>query len=135
MTDPIASLRSALGGSYDIEREIGQGAYATVYLATDLKHARHVAIKVLKANAENDHSETRFSREIAIRARLQHPNILPLYDSGHVEGLLYYMMPYVTGETLRDRLQTEPMLTIDAACNIAREVADALAYAHGQNIV
>jgi TolB-like protein/Tfp pilus assembly protein PilF/tRNA A-37 threonylcarbamoyl transferase component Bud32 len=135
MIDAIAPLRSALSGKYEIEREIGQGAYATVYLAKDLKHDRYVAIKVLKANAENEHGETRFSREIALLARLQHPNILPLYDSGHVEGLLYYVMPYVTGETLRDRLVSETTLSIDAACNIAREVADALAYAHGQNIV
>jgi TolB-like protein/Tfp pilus assembly protein PilF/tRNA A-37 threonylcarbamoyl transferase component Bud32 len=135
MVDPIASLRSALSGGYEIEREIGQGAYATVYLARDLKHDRHVAIKVLKVNVENERGETRFIREIALLARLQHPNILPLYDSGHVEGLLYYVMPYVTGETLRDRLESETRLTIDAACNIAREVADALAYAHGQKIV
>ena len=135
MIDPIASLRSALNARYDIDREIGQGGYATVYLAKDIKHGRHVAIKVLNANLEDERGETRFLREIALLARLQHPNILPLYDSGHVEGLVYYVMPYVTGETLRDRLQSESRLTIDAACNIAREVADALAYAHSQGVV
>jgi TolB-like protein/Tfp pilus assembly protein PilF/tRNA A-37 threonylcarbamoyl transferase component Bud32 len=135
MIDPIAPLRSALGSRYDIEREIGQGGFATVYLAKDLKHDRHVAIKVLKASLEDELGEKRFVREIELLARLQHPNILPLYDSGHVEGLVYYVMPYVTGETLRDRLQIEGRLAIDAACNIAREVADALAYAHGQGFV
>jgi len=135
MTDPIALLRSALTGRYEIDREIGRGAYATVYLARDLKHDRNVAIKVLNANLEDMRGESRFTREIALLARLQHPNILPLYDSGHVEGLVYYVMPFVTGETLRDRLASEGRLTIDATCSIAREVADALAYAHGQSIV
>ncbi len=135
MNDPIAPLRSALSGRYEIDREIGRGAYATVYLARDLKHDRNVAIKVLNANLEDVRGESRFTREIALLARLQHPNILPLYDSGQVEGLVYYVMPFVTGETLRDRLASEGRLTIDATCNIAREVADALAYAHGQSIV
>ena len=103
MNDPIAPLRSALAGRYEIDREIGRGAYATVYLARDLKHDRNVAIKVLNANLEDMRGESRFTREIALLARLQHPNILPLYDSGHVEGLVYYVMPFVTGETLRDR--------------------------------
>lgn len=135
MIDPIAPLRSALTGRYEIDREIGRGAYATVYLARDLKHDRNVAIKVLNANLEDMRGESRFTREIALLARLQHPNILPLYDSGHVEGLVYYVMPFVTGETLRDRLASEGRLTIDASCNIAREVADALAYAHAQSVV
>ena len=93
MIDPIAPLRSALNGRYDIDRDIGQGGYATVYLARDIKHDRQVAIKVLNANLEDERGETRFIREIALLARLQHPNILPLYDSGHVEGLVYYVMP------------------------------------------
>lgn len=135
MIDPIASLRSALGNTYDIEREVGQGGFATVYLARDLKHDRRVAIKVLKPNPEQELSAARFAREIGLLARLQHPNILPLYDSGHVDGLLYYVMPYVIGETLRDRLQNDGRLSVDAACDIAREVADALAYAHGQGIL
>ena len=133
--DPITSLRAALRGHYEIEREIGQGAYATVYLARDLKHERKVAIKVLHADPTSETGELRFIREIRLLARLQHPNILPLHDSGHVEALLYYVMPYVSGETLRDRIDREKQLPHDAACNIAREVADALAYAHGQGII
>ncbi len=133
--DPIASLRAALRGHYEIEREIGQGAYATVYLARDLKHERKVAVKVLHADPSSEMGELRFIREIRLLARLQHPNILPLHDSGHVEALLYYVMPYVSGETLRDRIDREKQLPYDAACNIARDVADALAYAHGQGII
>jgi serine/threonine protein kinase len=133
--DPIASLRFALRGHYDIEREIGQGAFATVYLARDLKHERKVAVKVLHADPTSETGELRFIREIRLLARLQHPNILPLHDSGHVEALLYYVMPYVSGETLRDRIGRERQLSCEAACNIARDVADALAYAHGQGII
>ena len=133
--DPIAPLRAALRGHYDIEREIGQGAFATVYLARDLKHERKVALKVLNADPTSDTSELRFIREIRTLARLQHPNILPLHDSGHVEALLYYVMPYVSGETLRDRIDREKQLPIDAACSIARDIADALAYAHAQGII
>src|SRR6266849_4074509 len=135
MIDPIAPLRSALSSKYDIEREIGQGAFAVVYLARDLKHDRHVAIKVLNANPAQELSALRFAREIGLLARLQHPNILPLYDSGHVGGLLYYVMPYVTGETLRSRLRSEGRLSVDTACDIAGEVADALAYAHSEGIL
>lgn len=133
--DPIAPLRAALRGHYDIGREIGQGAYAIVYLARDLKHERKVALKVLLADPTSDTGEIRFIREIRMLARLQHPNILPLHDSGHVEDLLYYVMPYVSGETLRDRIDREKQLTTEAACNIARDVADALAYAHTQGII
>src|SRR5712671_4287089 len=133
--DPIASLRLALRGHYEIERQIGQGAFATVYLAQDLKHERKVAIKVLNADPTSETSELRFIREIRMLARLQHPNILPLHDSGHVEALLYYVMPYVSGETLRERIDRERQLTIaDAAC-IAKEAADALTCAHAQGIV
>src|SRR5947207_8436728 len=133
--DPIAPLRAALRGHYDIEREIGQGAFATVYLARDLKHERKVALKVLNADPTSETGELRFIREIRLLARLQHPNILPLHDSGHVEALLYYVMPYVAGETLRDRINRERQLDVSAACRIAREAADALAYAHGQGII
>ena len=133
--DPIASLRAALRGYYDIQREIGQGAFATVYLARDLKHERKVALKVLHADPSSETGELRFIREIRLLARLQHPNILPLHDSGHVETLLYYVMPYVSGETLRDRMSRERQLAVDAACNIARDAADALAYAHAQGII
>lgn len=133
--DPIAPLRAALRGHYDIEREIGQGAFATVYLARDLKHERKVALKVLNADPASDTGELRFIREIRTLARLQHPNILPLHDSGHVEALLYYVMPYVSGDTLRDRIDREKQMSIDAACSIAREVADGLSYAHAQGVI
>lgn len=133
--DPIASLRAALRGHYEIERELGQGAFATVYLARDLKHERKVALKVLHADASSETGEIRFIREIRLLARLQHPNILPLHDSGHVESLLYYVMPYVSGETLRDRINRERRLSAEIACGIARDAADALAYAHAQGII
>jgi hypothetical protein len=133
--DPIASLRLALRGHYDIEREIGQGAFATVYLARDLKHERKVAVKVLNADPTSETGELRFIREIRTLARLQHPNILPLHDSGHVEALLYYVMPYLGGDSLRDRINREKQLSVEAACDIARDVADALAYAHAQGII
>jgi serine/threonine protein kinase/tetratricopeptide (TPR) repeat protein len=133
--DPIEILRAALRGHYDLEREIGQGAFATVYLARDLKHERKVAIKVLHADPTSDTGELRFIREIRLLARLQHPNILPLHDSGHVESLLYYVMPYVSGETLRTKIDRERQMSPDVACTIARDVADALAYAHAQGVV
>jgi eukaryotic-like serine/threonine-protein kinase len=133
--DPIAPLRVALSGRYEIEREIGQGAFATVYLALDLKHERKVAIKVLNADPTSETGELRFIREIRLLARLQHPNILPLHDSGHVEALLYYVTPFVSGETLRNRIDREKQLPIDAACGLAREVGDALAYAHAEGII
>jgi eukaryotic-like serine/threonine-protein kinase len=133
--DPIAPLRAALRAHYDIGREIGQGAFAAVYLARDLKHERQVALKVLLADPTSDTGELRFIREIRMLARLQHPNILPLHDSGHVENFLYYVMPYVSGETLRDRIDREKQLAPEAACNITRDIADALDYAHGQGII
>jgi serine/threonine protein kinase len=135
MTDPIGPIRAAIAGRYEIEREIGQGAFATVYLARDLRHDRLVAFKVLTANLDSEDSELRFLREIRLLARLQHPNILPLIDSGHAEALLYYVMPYVKGESLRERIHRERQLAIDAAIGIAREAADALACAHEQGIV
>jgi hypothetical protein len=134
-SDPIQPLRDALRGRYEIERQIGQGAYATVFLARDLKHERKVALKVLNADPTSETGEIRFVREIRTLARLQHPNILPLHDSGHVEALLYYVMPYVSGETLRDRIDRERILPIESACAIARDTADALAYAHAQGVV
>jgi len=133
--DPIAPLRAALNGHYEFEREIGQGAYATVYLARDLKHERKVAIKVLNADPTSETSELRFVREIRMLARLQHPNILPLHDSGHVEALLYYVMPFVAGETLRNRIDRERQLPLEDAICIAQEAADALASAHAQGII
>ncbi len=133
--DSLATLRAALSGRYEIGREIGQGAFATVYLARDSRHERQVALKVLNADPSSESGELRFIREIRLLARLQHPNILPLHDSGHVEALLYYLMPYVSGETLRARMTRERQLPIDAAVRIACEVADALAYAHGQGVI
>ena len=134
-TDPLSRLRRALKGRYDIEREIGQGAFAIVYLARDTRHERSVALKVLNADPTSDTGELRFIREIRVLAGLQHPNILPLHDSGHVEELLYYVMPFVGGETLRKRITRERQISLDSAVSIAREVADALAHAHDQGII
>src|SRR4030095_12705100 len=105
MTDQIARLQSALEGRYTVERALGRGGMATVYLAQDLKHGRPVAIKVLRPELAAVLGAERFLREIRLTANLQHPHILPLYDSGEAEGLLYYVMPFVAGETLRARLQ------------------------------
>jgi serine/threonine-protein kinase len=134
-SDPIAPVRAKVAGQYEIEREIGQGAFATVYLARDLRHDRPVAFKILNADPSSETAELRFIREIRLLARLQHPNILPLIDSGHAEVLLYYVMPYVSGETLGGRLRRERQLPVDEATRIAGEIADALAYAHEQGIV
>jgi serine/threonine-protein kinase len=133
--DPIGPLRAALAGRYEIEREIGQGAFATVYLAKDSRHDRKLALKVLNADPSSETGELRFIREIRMLARLQHPNILPLHDSGHVEAFLYYLMPYVSGETLRAKMGRERHLSIESATRISCEAADALAYAHGQGII
>lgn len=133
--DPLAQLRAALTGRYEIEKEIGQGAFATVFLARDWRHERSVALKVLNADPTSETGELRFIREIRLLARLQHPNILPLLDSGHVEDLLYYVMPYVSGETLRARISRERQMAIDATIRIAAESADALAYAHREGVI
>ena len=133
--DSLQPLRVALRGRYEIQKEIGQGAFATVYLARDCRHERQVALKVLNADPTSDAGEIRFIREIRLLAGLQHPNILPLHDSGHVEALLYYVMPYVSGETLRVKMHRERLLSLDAAVSIAREAADALGCAHGQGII
>ena len=131
----MLSLTDALSASYRIERELGAGGMATVYLAHDLKHDRDVAIKVLHPELGAALGGERFLSEIRTTARLQHPHILPLLDSGNAHGLLYYVMPLVTGETLRARLEREKQLPIDEAVLIAREVADALGYAHGLGVV
>jgi serine/threonine protein kinase len=135
MTDPIGPIRAALAGRYEIERKIGEGAFATVYLARDLRHDRLVAFKVLTADPTSEDSELRFLREIRVLAKLQHPNIVPLIDSGHGGATLYYVMPYVKGEALRERILRERQLPLDAAIAITREAADALAYAHDQGII
>ncbi|MCA9722428.1 MAG: protein kinase, partial [Gemmatimonadetes bacterium] len=113
-------LRAALSDRYRLERELGQGGMATVYLAHDLKHDRDVAIKVLHDDLGAALGAERFLTEIRTTARLQHPHILPLLDSGEAAGLLYYVMPLVTGETLRDRLTREQQLPVDDAVLIAR---------------
>ena len=128
-------LATALADRYRIERELGQGGMATVYLAEDLKHHRQVAIKVLKPELAAVLGAERFVQEITTTAALQHPHILPLFDSGEADGFLYYVMPYIQGETLRDKLSRETQLGIDEAVRITREVADALDYAHRQGVV
>ncbi|GLC23856.1 protein kinase domain-containing protein [Roseisolibacter agri] len=130
-----ARLDAALAGRYAIERELGRGGMATVYLARDLRHRRHVAVKVLLPDLAAALGAERFLREIEVTASLHHPHILPLFDSGAADGLLWYAMPYVDGETLRARLTREWQLPLDDALRIAREVADALAYAHARGVV
>ena len=130
-----SELADALRDRYLIERELGRGGMATVYLAEDLKHHREVAVKVLRAELAAALGPERFLREIEISARLHHPHILPLYDSGEAEGFLFYVMPFVKGQSLRDRLTREKQLPLDDALQIAREVADALSFAHGAGVV
>ncbi len=131
----LERLSTALSDRYRLERELGSGGMATVYLAHDLKHDRDVAIKVLHPDLGAALGGERFLSEIRTTARLQHPHILPLLDSGEADGLLYYVMPLVTGETLRARLERERQLPIADAVRIAREVASALDYAHRQNVI
>src|SRR2546422_166033 len=135
MPDLLAVLRDALADRYAVERELGRGGMATVFLAEDLKHRRPVAIKVLHPELAAAVGADRFLREIEIAARLQHPHILPLYDSGTAAGFLYYVMPYVEGESLRDRLEREKQLSLEDTLRIAGEVAGALAYAHSHGVV
>ena len=125
----------ARGGRYRIEREVGRGGMATVFVARDLPHDRPVAIKVLHPNLIASVSAERFLREIRIVAALHHPHILPLHDSGEVDGLLFYVMPYVEGESLRQRLAREGALPLEDALRIAREVAGALAHAHARGVI
>ena len=135
MIAPLERLAAALADRYTILRELGAGGMATVYLAHDLKHDRDVAIKVLHPDLGAALGGERFLSEIRTTARLQHPHILPLLDSGDADGLLYYVMPLVTGETLRARLDHDKQLSIDDAILIAREVADALGYAHSLGVI
>ncbi len=128
-------VKQALADRYVIEREIGRGGMATVYLAHDLKHNRHVAVKVLSPELATVLGPQRFLREIEITARLQHPHILPVHDSGAASGLLYYVMPYVEGESLRDRMKRERQLPLEEALQLIREVAAALSYAHARDVV
>ena len=128
-------LSAALADRYRIERELGAGGMATVYLAEDLKHKRRVAVKVLKPELAAVLGAERFVQEITTTAALQHPHILPLFDSGEADGFLYYVMPFIDGETLRDKLDRETQLGVDEAVKITTDVADALHYAHSQGIV
>src|SRR2546429_91980 len=135
LIDPLARVQAALAGRYTIERELGRGGMATVYLAQDRKHHRPVAIKVLKPELAAALGPERFLREIDTAARLTPPHILPLHDSGEAAGLLYYVMPYVEGETLRDRLEREGQLPLEEAVRVTREVASGLSYAHSHDVV
>ena len=133
--DAITRLNESLAGRYLIERELGAGGMATVYLAHDLKHDRHVALKVLKPELAQSLGRDRFLREIQLAAKLSHPHILPLYDSGDAVDALFYVMPNVEGKSLRDRLTRERMLPVDEAVRITMEVAGALDHAHRHGIV
>jgi serine/threonine-protein kinase len=135
MGDVPDGLRTALAGRYDLDKEIGRGGMATVYLARDRKHRRKVAVKVFRSELSASVGTERFLREIEIAAQLSHPHILPLYDSGHADGFLYYVMPYVEGESLRERLRLEQQLPVEEALEIGVEVADALAHAHSSGVV
>ena len=135
MDDSFDALKTALADRYTLERELGRGGMATVYLAGDVKHRRKVAIKVLHPEIGAAIGPDRFLREIEIAASLQHPHILPLYDSGEAAGNLYYVMPFVEGESLRDRLNREHQLPQEDVIKITSEVSSALGYAHSRDIV
>jgi TolB-like protein/tetratricopeptide (TPR) repeat protein/tRNA A-37 threonylcarbamoyl transferase component Bud32 len=131
----LGRVRRALASEYKVERALGAGGMATVYLAEDVKHRRKVAVKVMRPELAATVGADRFLREVEIAAQLSHPHILPVYDSGAADGILYYVMPYVEGESLQERMQRESQLPVEDALRIAREVADALAYAHERNII
>ena len=135
MSDPIIRLNAALEGRYSVERELGAGGMATVYLAEDSRHHRKVALKVLRPDLAATLGPERFLREIEIAAGLTHPHILPLHDSGEADGFLFYVLPYIDGESLRDRIVREGELPIGEAVRILRDVVDALAHAHDQGVV
>src|SRR5439155_10651577 len=128
-------LQESIAERYTIERELGRGGMATVYLAQDVRHHRPVAVKVLHPHLAVSLGPDRFLREIQIAARLQHPHIVPLYDSGQAGEYLYYVMPFIEGESLRQRLLRERRLPLDEAVHLARASASALDYAHRQQIV
>ena len=135
MNELMDRLATVLDGRYDLERTVGEGGMATVYLARDVRHERKVAIKVLKPQLAARLGRERFLREIKVTANLQHPNILPLYDSGAVDEFLYYVMPYVDGESLRAKITREGQLTVEDTVQIARSIAAALDYAHEHGII
>jgi Tol biopolymer transport system component/tRNA A-37 threonylcarbamoyl transferase component Bud32 len=135
LSSPVDRITAALADRYTVEPEVGQGGMATVYLAADIKHDRKVALKVLRPELAAVLGADRFVQEIKTTANLQHPHILPLFDSGEADSFLYYVMPYIEGETLRDRINRETQLGIDEAVKITTEVADALDYAHRNNVI
>ena len=135
MSDAVARLSAALEGRYTIERELGEGGMATVYLADDLKHERKVALKVLKHELAAVVGAERFLAEIKTTANLTHPHILPLFDSGEADGFLFYVMPHIDGESLRERIDREKQLNVDDAVAVTWKVADALDYAHEHGVV
>lgn len=135
MSQLLEELRTALSDRYSVESEAGRGGMATVFVAEDLKHGRRVAIKVLSPELSYSIDGDRFKREIQIAARLSHPHIVPIFDSGEANGLLYYTMPFIAGESLRKRLERQSQLPIEDAIAITCEVADALAYAHAMGVV
>ena len=135
MSDAVDRLNSALEGRYRIEREVGEGGMAKVYVADDLKHGRQVALKVLKPELVAVIGAERFLAEIKTTANLQHPHILPLFDSGEADSVLFYVMPYVEGESLRQRLDRENQLPVENAVRIATSIAEALDYAHGEGVI
>src|SRR3954471_24455353 len=135
MTTPSSRISGALSTRYRLEQEIGAGGMATVYLAEDVRHDRRVALKVLRPELAAVIGAERFLAEIQLTANLQHPHILPLFDSGEADSFLFYVMPFVEGETLRDRLTREKQLAVPDALRIAEEVAAALDYAHRHGVV
>ena len=135
MTDPITRLNAALEGRYRVEREIGEGGMATVYLAHDVRHNRNVALKVLKAELAAVVDAERFLAEIETTAKLTHPQILPLHDSGEADGFLFFVTPYIEGDTLRDKIDREKQLSVDEALKITEDVAEALDHAHRHGVV
>jgi serine/threonine protein kinase len=135
LADQREPLHEGLAGRYRLERELGRGGMATVYLATDLKHKRSVALKVLHPELARSLGPQRFQREIELAARLQHPHILTVHDSGETAGKLWFTMPFVEGQSLRDRLVRQKQLPVEDAVQIARETAQALEYAHQHGVV
>src|SRR5438094_8117589 len=135
VANTFAQLQAAVADRYALERELGHGGMATVYLARDLRHGRPVAIKVLRPEIAAALGPERFLREIQIAAQLAHPHILPLHDSGAAGAFLYYVMPYVEGEALRDRPARAPQLPVEQAVQIPPPVAEAVGYAHGHDAV
>ena len=135
LTDLRTQLQTALASAYTLERELGRGGMATVFLAQDVRHDRPVALKVLHPELARTLGPERFQREIKLAARLQHPHILTVHDSGEAAGQLWFTMPFVEGESLRDRLRRERQLPVDAALRIATEAARALEYAHRHGVI